>query len=250
MKPEEIERVKDLLPTTLGSEETRRTIAADILRRSVFSARMASATYLAKIRDVCSRMLAGEINQATAVLELTRVLSAMGHSPLDGEKLTNPASLRRLNLIIDTQTQMAASAARIGNQTEATVALWPAWELVRFAGSRNPRGDWPARWQAAGDSVGWTGAVRHRFVALKSSPVWGALGQGAGGFKDTLGNPYPPFAFNSGMDWREVTAGECKRIGLAVDGAETPERAKLSPARRDILEAVERYGFPEIGDGL
>lgn len=44
MTPEEIQRVKDLLPTTLGSEEIRGTIAADILRRSVFSARMASAT--------------------------------------------------------------------------------------------------------------------------------------------------------------------------------------------------------------
>ena len=61
MKPEEIQRVKDLLPTTLGSEEIRGTIAANILRRSVFSARMASATYLAQIRDVCARVLAGEI---------------------------------------------------------------------------------------------------------------------------------------------------------------------------------------------
>lgn len=52
MNPEEIQRIKDLLPTTLGSEEIRGTIAADILRRSVFSARMASATYLAQIRDV------------------------------------------------------------------------------------------------------------------------------------------------------------------------------------------------------
>ena len=52
MTPEDIQRVKDLLPTTLGSEEIRGTIAADILRRSVFSARMASATYLAQIRHL------------------------------------------------------------------------------------------------------------------------------------------------------------------------------------------------------
>ena len=177
-------------------------------------------------------------------------LTAMGHSPQDPGGLTNPASLRRLNLIVDTQTQMAASVARIENQTEATLMLWPAWELVRFETRQKPRQDWTRRWREAGNYCGWQGALQNRFIALKNSPIWAALGQGAGGFRDTLGNPYPPFAFNSGMDWREVTAGECKRIGLAVDGAETPERAKLSPARRDILEAVERYGFPEIGDGL
>ena len=250
MTPEEIERVKGLLPTTLGSEDVRRTVAADILRRSVFSARMASATYLAKIRDVCSRVLAGEINQATAVLELTRTLADMGHSPLDPGGLTNPASLRRLNLIVETQTQMAASAARIDNQTEATVALWPAWELVRFESRRVPRADWSARWRFAGESVGWQGALQRRFIALKSSPIWAALGEGAGGFRDTLGNPYPPFAYSSGLDWQEVSADECRRLGLAVGGAEKPARAELSPGERDILEAVERYGFPKIGDGL
>lgn len=40
MKPEDIERIKDLLPTELCSSEIRSRIAADILRRAVFSARM------------------------------------------------------------------------------------------------------------------------------------------------------------------------------------------------------------------
>ena len=250
MPPEDIQRIKDLLPTTLGSEEIRDQIAADILRRSVFSARMASATYLARIRDVCSRMLAGEINQATAALELTRALADMGHSPQDPGGLTNPASLRRLNLILDTQTQMAASVARIDNQTEATIALWPAWELVRFEGRTQPRQDWPARWRAAGESVGWQGALQRRFIALKGSPIWAALGQGAGGFRDTLGNPYPPFAYSSGLDWMEVSADECARLGLATGGAEEPPRAELSPGEQDILDAIDRYGFPEIGVDL
>lgn len=250
MTPEEIQRVKELLPTTLGSEEIRRTVAADILRRSVFSARMASATYLAKVREACARMLAGEINQATAVKELMDVLGGMGHSPMDGGGLTNPASLRRLNLIVETQTQMAASVARIDGQTEATIALWPAWELVRFESRRVPRADWGARWRFAGDAVGWQGALQRRFIALKSSPIWAALGQGAGGFRDTLGNPYPPFAYSSGLDWQEVSAEECRRLGLAANAGEKPQRAELTPGERDILEAVERYGFPQIGVDL
>ena len=250
MTPEEIQRVKDLLPTTLGSEEIRGTIAADILRRSVFSARMASATYLAQIRDVCARVLSGEINQATAVKELMDTLTAMGHSPQDPGGLSNPASLRRLNLIVDTQTQMAASVARIDNQTEATVALWPAWELVRFESRQKQRQDWARRWRAAGEYCGWQGALQNRFIALKNSPIWAALGQGAGGFRDTLGNPYPPFAYSSGLDWMEVSAEECKRLGLAVGSAANPPRAELAPGELSIEEAVRRYGFPQIGVDL
>ena len=250
MTPEDIQRVKDLLPTTLGSEEIRGTIAADILRRSVWSARMASVPYLAQIRDVCARVLAGEINQATAVKELMDTLTSMGHSPLDPGGLTNPASLRRLNLIVDTQTQMAASVARIDNQTEATLMLWPAWELVRFEDRAKPRQDWAARWRAAGEYCGWQGALQNRFIALKNSPIWAALGQGAGGFRDTLGNPYPPFAYSSGLDWMEVTAEECARLGLSTASATAPESASLSPGMKDIRDAIERYGFPQIGVDL
>ena len=250
MKPAELQRVKDLLPTTLGSEEIRGTIAADILRRSVFSARMASATYLAQIRDVCARVIAGEINQATAVKELVVALRDMGYSPADDGGLTNPASLRRLNLIVDTQTQMAASVARINNQTEATLMLWPAWELVRFEGRAKPRQDWAARWRAAGAAVDFIGAAQNRMVALKSSPIWQALGDGAGGFKDTLGNPYPPFAYSSGLDWMEVTAEECERLGLSTAAVAAPESESLSPGMQDIRDAIERYGFPQIGEDL
>lgn len=250
MTPEEIQRIKDLLPTTLGSEEIRDQIAADILRRSVFSARMASATYLARIRDVCARMLSGEINQATAVKELMQELQAMGHSPQDDGGLSNPASLRRLNLIVDTQTQMAASVARLENQTEATILLWPAWELVRFEGRAQPRQDWAARWRAAGAACNWQGALQRRMIALKSSPIWAELGNGAGGFRDTLGNPYPPFAYSSGLDWMEVSAEECARLGLSTASATAPESASLSPGMQDIRDAIERYGFPQIGVDL
>jgi hypothetical protein len=48
--------------------------------------------------------------------------------------------------------------------------------------------------------------------ALKTSPIWQALADGAGGFEDTLGSPYPPFAFGSGMAWVNVRRSEWKRI--------------------------------------
>ena len=255
MKPEDIERVKELLPTELGSAEIREQIAADILRRSVFSARMASASYLAKVRDVCEQIAAGKLDRASARNALGSVLEQMGHSMQDEGGLRNPASIRRLNLILDTQVQMAASVSTLMNQTEATVAAWPAGELRRIEPRSRPREDWAARWNLAGASVGWEGAlethVGGRMVALKGSPIWQALGDGVGGFRDTLGNPYPPFAYSSGLDWTEVTREECERLGIYLDSGEVIDvKPTLSPGEADIADAIRRYGFPDIAEGL
>ena len=254
MKPEDIERVKELLPTSLGSDEIRGKIAADILRRSVFSARMENARYLAKIREVCTAMAAGKINAADARAQLLSVLEQMGHSTQDAGGLRNPASIRRLNLILDTQTQMASSVARLAEQTDATVNLFPAWELTRLETRAVPRADWMQRWTAAGDSVNWEGAVRRPMIALKSSPIWAALGDGVGGFTDTLGNPYPPFAYSSGLDWLDVDRETCEKLGLLKPGSKVPsglpEGASLSPGETDIADAIKRFGFPSIADDL
>ena len=252
MTAADVIRIKELLPTSLGSDEIREQIAREILQRSIFSARMESARYLAKVRDVCAQIAAGEINQADARLKLVTLLEQMGHSPQDGGGITNPASIRRLNLIIDTQRQMAASVAVLSEQTEATVAMWPAWELTRLETRAVPRPDWDRRWAAAGLACGFKGALKDRFIALKSSPIWQELGNGAGGYRDTLGNPYPPFAFSSGMDWIEVDRDECIALGLIKEGEDiaAPSLASLTPGERDIAEAVERYGFPQLMEGI
>ena len=241
---ESIVRIKELLPTDLGSEELRQAFPAEILRRSLFTAKMTYVPYLARLRDVCAEVAAGRIDQATARARLLDMLGQMGHSPMDDGGLQNPASIRRLNLIVDTQRQMATSAANVAAQTEATVAATPAWELMRFVDRAIPRQDWPRRWKAAGDSVGWQGALQgDRMVALKASPIWQALGDGAGGYRDTLGNPYPPFAFGSGLAWMEVDREECIELGLILPGQKVavPQRPDLAPSREEIDEAEARY---------
>ena len=245
MNPADIIRVKDLLPTAMGSDELREQVAADILRRSVFSARMESARYLALVRETCAQFADGEINQAKAMEELMGELGQMGHSPRDGGGLSNPASLARLKLVVNTQRQMAASCARLANQTEGVLHQTPAWELVRVSGRRMPRADWADRWAAAGASCGFEGALQDRFLALKDSPIWQALGDGTGGWRDTLGNPFPPFAFGSGMGWVGVPRAECVALGLIGEDEEVgrPEDGSLSPVEREIAEAAERLGF-------
>ena len=264
MKPEDIERVKNLLPTSLGSEEIRERYAREILQRSVFSARMENARYLAKIRDVCTELAAGRINAAKARETLLNVLSQIGYdTTADDGKVSNPVSQRRLDLILDTQRWMAASVARLSLETEDTLDMYPAWELTRADKPDKPREDWPARWNAAGESVGWQGArkgiyygsgVGIGFIALKNSPIWQALGDGVGGFRDTLGNPYPPFAFGSYMDWVDVDRETAERLGLIKPGAKVPssslDGASISPDDQELIEAAKRVGWPGLFDDL
>ena len=252
MTAEQIELVKALLPTSLGSEELRTSIAADILRQSVFSARMESARYLAQVRTVCAQVAGGGMNLADARMRLTRALRNMGHDTVNARGVADPASVRRLNLIIETRTEMAANAARVNSQTAGTCYAFPAWELVRYEGRRMPR-DWAARWKAAGDATGWVGASQDygQMVALKDSPIWAALGNGAGGYRDTLGNPYPPFAFSSGMDWRGVRRPRCIELGLitADTPPQVPEPVSVAPTSSELAEASQRAGM-DVAGGL
>lgn len=254
MDPAEIIRIKDLLPTDLGSDEIREQLAADILRRSIFSARMEDLRHLAVIRDVCADVVSGAINRAEARSRLLASLERMGHSPTDEGGISNPANIKRLDLIIDTQRRMAASVANIAAETPATLEEWPAQELTRFVGRGAPRADWAARWTAAGDAVGWVGAAKDaggfpdwRMVALKGSPIWQALGDGAGGYKDTLGNPYPPFAYGSGLAWADVSRDEAIELGLIQpeEQVPAPTAPSLSPSEEDIADAVSRLGFDD-----
>lgn len=83
-------------------------------------------------------------------------------------------------------------------------------------------------------------------IALKDSPIWAALGDGAGDYTDTLDNPFPPFAFNSGMDWRDVPRAECEELGL-IAGDETPGKmeGELDPGDREVQAALRSLG-PEF----
>lgn len=252
MTAEQIEMVKSLLPTALGSSEAREAFAVEILRQSVWSARMESARHLARVREVCAAVAGGEYNLADARLRLRRTLAAMGHDVAGAKGIQDPASRRRIDLIVKTRTQMAASAAEVNAQNEYTVWSRPAWELKRYGRRRVPR-DWPMRWKAAGDSVGWVGASRDfgALIALKDSPIWQALGDGAGGYRDTLGNPYPPFAFSSGMAWRGVRREKCIQMGLIGENDQpgVPAKVGVEPTSEELAESVQRAGI-DVARGL
>lgn len=132
--------------------------------------------------------------------------------------------------------EVAYGAGNFVRQNAAPEDLdaYPALELLRAFDRLVPRGstdkpmddDWPTRWEAAGGEL----VDGERMVALKSDPVWQALGDGEGGYDDALGNPFPPFAFNSGYEVNEITTDEAIELGLMNEGDE------VQPAQFDFLK--------------
>jgi hypothetical protein len=123
-------------------------------------------------------------------------------------------------LIFKSLIQITNGAGRFeqGNSPESA-EIYPALEFLRVYDREPPETTWSARWQAACVAAADDGAYAFfkksgRMIALKSSGVWQQLGDGAGGYEDTLGNPFPPFAFDSGFDVNVVGRSECQKIGI------------------------------------
>lgn len=159
------------------------------------------------------------------------------------------ADTLRLDFKLKIASEVTQGAGRyVAQNAPDKVAEYPAWEFLRVYLREVPRGDsghegdddWPTRWTAAAQASGDTDALRilketGRMIALKASPIWEALGSGlgAGGgveWSDALGNPFPPFAFNSGYDLDQIDRDECEALGLVKPG-DAVEPARIDPAQ-------------------
>lgn len=114
----------------------------------------------------------------------------------------------------DYKMALGSQALLTESEDPQIAALFPAWELLSTGWRRHHRTDWPQRWHAAGECVSWSGACKIKMVALKTSPIWQALGDGAGGFGDALGNPFPPFAIYSSYNWVPVDRLDARALAL------------------------------------
>ena len=215
---------RQLLPTTLDSAGIRK-LGAAVIERSVLSARVNDARILQGIYDATAR-LTGVPHEAPgdymgipeARLQLKGLLASIGYTPEPGTEGTirDLTTDQRLNLILQTQTEQAFGFGQYQQQLAVSDA-YHGLELLRREGRKVPR-DWFERWDAAGGEL-----YDGRMIALIGDPVWQALGDGEGGYEDTLGNYYPPFAFNSGMDTYAVDLLECIELGLITEGEKLPE---------------------------
>lgn len=249
--------VRAILPTDLTSAELR-TLDAAVRRQSFYSAHTLLEDLLGKYKeDIASiinpataqradRVTATNpqgnvttgMNPAQARLDIKQLLESMEYKPEAGEvgTIKDLSSDARVNLVIKTNTELAQGAGRFIQMNDPdTLDQFPAQELVRFTvpkGGIEAEREWHERWNAAAEESGDDDAARvldesGRMVALKSSPIWDSLGDGAGGYDDTLGNPYPPFAFNSGMWVQSVSRSDAEDLGL-MDAGDKVEPHPLS----------------------
>lgn len=232
------------MPTGLDSASIR-ALDAGLRRQSLFSARTLIEYLLGGYREVIGSVLAPQqaeregqtqtvtegYDPASARVAIKRLLEQHGYAPEEGTEGTikDLSSDKRINLVVKTNVELAQGAGRFVQQNAdaAIVEEWPALEFVRFEGRKEPR-DWDGAnglWIQACRRAGDTDAMRAwgqsgRMVALKSSGVWPELGNSEyveGG----LDNPYPPFAFGSGMWTQELSRQESEAIGLLAPGAES-----------------------------
>lgn len=256
------------LPTSLGSRDLQK-LSADLKRWSTFSAKVEDARALQMINHVVGKIIggvgpedeaaraAGERALQLSIPEARRMLKetfqALGVEATDPDHvgtLQDPQSDPRLNLILRTQEELAHGyGTYIATQDEDLLDLWPCWELVRVSPSRIQRGyragvggsiqrvpgdSWPERFVRAGGEL-----YQGRMIAVKDSIVWERLGD-PDLFDDALGNPYPPFAFNSNMDVRDVDREEAEQLGVIKKAAPAP-KPRMRSVNEDLHASAQNF---------
>jgi hypothetical protein len=225
---------KGLLPNNLSSAQLS-YLAGELKRRAIFSARMDKASVLQVLQDNLEAIVSGmkdergvyrSIPEAKAQLREAMFDAGVPLAPVGTSKIKDFYSDTRRDLMVRTNVlDTLGFGQHVAGQDSAMLFVAPAQELVRFSvpkGGEAAERDWPERWGDALDEIGAeadNGCTDPeeddgRMVALKNHPIWQALGDGAGGYEDTLGNPWAPFAFNSGMGLVEVTRADAVDLGI------------------------------------
>ena len=218
---------KTVRPTVLKSSAITEFWTTKEREAALFSAQTSTKTYLDKVKEILvdyedrlgkveesdEDITQGKARARMQMYEALQEAGLVGEGEGDTKRITDLASSIRLNLIIDTNHQIAHSLEQLKEASDPIQAeLNPAWELVRDEYRMEPR-DWLARWQESANAINWEGVAKNtdRMIARKDSPIWQRLGN----YPDGLGNPYPPFAFGSGMGWEIVTREEAAEYEFA-----------------------------------
>lgn len=251
------------MPTDQGSAALS-SLPADIRKLALFSARTTNAAYLEKVRDVLSRYANGEINMATAKMELQQWLKTAGYNPESGfpgdssvppaaTQLQNLASDGRIKLVVETLARHAQSAAYLQQgMDEDGLFDFPCWEFRRLYWRRVPRGesgkendpDWQERWVRSGGTL-----YDGRMIATKDDDVWDKISD-SGIWPDGMDSDCDPVVFNTGYGRIEVPRKECIKLGV-IDADENVEGHNISllgsmfekdPAKITLADVTAKRG--------
>jgi hypothetical protein len=226
---------KKVLPTALSSAEMRAKFSAEWHRLHSTSARTLLVDLLQGYKDKAGKILnpktvareAGSLKTEgldipTARLEMKQLADSLGIQKGDGS-IKDITSDARINLKLKTDRDvMQGMGWFIQGNDPAVLDAYPAQELIRIE-DREQQRNWPARWRHFAEAVGDDDALRvlkdtGRMIARLDSPIWQALGDGDETYNDTLKNPFPPFAFGSGMGVRDIPYSEALELGLIREG--------------------------------
>jgi hypothetical protein len=208
--------VRQLLPTDFRTRLLRE-IPAELRERAMVSAGVTNMEFLQEASDAIDRMQDGKSDRATQRAGLKQLLTRLEYKPVQGEEgtLTDLSSDRRLNLILDTNLQMAQGYGNWAQgQQPQILDQWPAQELIRVRDSEQPR-NWAERWREAGGTF-----YGERMIAKKNDPIWVRI--------SAFDLPYPPFDFNSGMDVQDIDRDEAIDLGVITAAEE------IRPQSRDF----------------
>jgi hypothetical protein len=238
-------QARSLMPTSLDSNGIRQ-LDAWLRSQSFFSAQTTNQYLLQRYKDLVGNILEPQLlpggggretyNQAYAREEITSFLESIGYVPPQDKAGTieDLSSDARINLVLETNEQMAQGAGWwLQGQDEAILDAFPAQELFR-AEDRKQKREWLERFRLAGQQTGdpigtgWTITPEFRMIALKNHEIWKLLGSSKL-FPDGLDQPWPPFAFNSGMDVRDVDRQTAQDLGL-IEPGESVEPMTLEEA--------------------
>lgn len=219
------------LPTDASSVELARLPSA-IRRQALFSARLNTLDPLVQIGSDIKGILDGTRSMSEARRDIRKSLEATGYQPPEGAAggLRDHTSRTRLDLILGQNVRAARGYGKWAADMDPDLLdLWPAQELVRVMGRKNPRGTWKQRWAEAGGTL-----YGGRMIALKTDPIWVSISR--------FGQPYPPYDYGSGMGVMDVDRDEAERFGLISETESlTPEPIPfpdMAEARLPDLDAM------------
>jgi hypothetical protein len=257
---------RGLMPTDLTSAELR-ALSASVRAESFFSAQTMLEDLLDAYKARVEKMLnpvveqrpdrvtadnpQGNVNvgltDAYARLQTKQLLQSLGYAPSPDEAgtIADLSSDARINLVLKTNKQLAQGEGWWAQgQNAAVLDQFPAQELFR-AEDREKKRDWINRWRTAGAQTGdpigtgWTITPDERLIALKNHDIWLWIGSSKL-FTDALDVIWPPFAFNSGMDVRDIDRAEAEAIGLMKRGDAAPEPMNIVDAIKAFTEKISK----------
>ena len=233
------------VPTTMGSRQLAlsKNFPAEVKANSFFSAKVAEAAVLEKVRDISDRYSRRELNRAEARTEAKSFLMGKGFTPDDvsrqteppagvspekwqeAKQITNIASTGRLNLVFKQNANMAYAVGQ--REVSMDPDILERWPYFRYITGPNPRDE-----HAALDGL----------VLRKDDPFWATH--------------TPPWDYNCNCVLEDCDAEEAKQYGGAgkavqssvasrqsSDGSNS-ERASQSPITNDQRPTTNDQRLP------